>query len=165
MCYSSATKNKERWLSGRKRLTANEVGINVPRGFKSHSLRNKNRPVSGVYFCCLVSWWDLNWGGFGNREVPTSVEGRLGRGGNPFPSAGEAEHSNSRAPTLSANIKRRHQGLCFIFWIESWSLSGDGSVFSPTFDFLDYISYNRTRTNCLSNTSLERWLSGLRRRS
>ena len=35
--YTTAT--VERWLSGRKRLTANEVGMKVPRGFESHPLR------------------------------------------------------------------------------------------------------------------------------
>ena len=31
--------NTETWLSGRKRLTANEVGDKTPRGFESHRLR------------------------------------------------------------------------------------------------------------------------------
>ncbi len=29
----------ETWLSGLKYLTANEAGINLPRGFESHRLR------------------------------------------------------------------------------------------------------------------------------
>ncbi len=32
----------ERWLSGRKRLTANEVGLKLPRGFESRPLRIYN---------------------------------------------------------------------------------------------------------------------------
>lgn len=33
----------ETWLSGRKRLTANEVGCKSPRGFESLRLRNRDR--------------------------------------------------------------------------------------------------------------------------
>ncbi len=32
----------ESWLSGRKRLTANEVGDKTPRGFESRTLRQDN---------------------------------------------------------------------------------------------------------------------------
>ena len=32
----------ERWLSGRKRHGANVLGMKVPRGFESHSLRHYN---------------------------------------------------------------------------------------------------------------------------
>ncbi len=36
-CY--VLQNTESWLSGRKRLTANEVSPNRDRGFESHTLR------------------------------------------------------------------------------------------------------------------------------
>ncbi len=42
----------ETWLSGRKRLTANEVGVYTPRGFESHRLRNtkKRQDSFGVFW-------------------------------------------------------------------------------------------------------------------
>ncbi len=36
----------ESWLSGRKRLTANEVGGKTSRGFESHTLRQKTKSGS-----------------------------------------------------------------------------------------------------------------------
>ena len=39
----------ETWLSGRKRLTANEVGFNRPLGFESRRLRQNRKPPKGGF--------------------------------------------------------------------------------------------------------------------
>ncbi len=57
---------KETWLSGRKRLTANEVGSNRPHGFESHRLRKKVKSVS------VGSCASLRSSRGGRGEIPPS---------------------------------------------------------------------------------------------
>ena len=62
------TKNKERWLSGRKQHPAKMLGSQGPRGFESHPLRKIN--ITFVAMFCFVegvnellhSRWDSNAG-------------------------------------------------------------------------------------------------------
>ena len=65
----------ERWLSGRKRHGANVLGMKVPRGFESHSLRQvlHSAKLKGIACRVQISFWGFRQRMFEHQSKNTGL--------------------------------------------------------------------------------------------